>query len=209
MRVLDAQGNPEQKETKQGVQTVDAMPTMQYTEKNIDESRRKCTLSSVMVEMLVKQMSAELANHSLYRTFANYFDVEGLPKLATYWLGRAAEEYLHHEWIYKYLTTNDALFQYPPVPAIKVNIVNREIETTMGINKIVDQAQKEGDWATFQWLNGEDEDEGRLVKEQVEEESISRTILDMAREEGSWLRKQSTILAFYRNPDSLQPSRKA
>ena len=36
MRVLDAQGNPEQKETKQGVQTVDAMPTMQYTEKNID-----------------------------------------------------------------------------------------------------------------------------------------------------------------------------
>ncbi len=56
MRVLDAQGNPEQKETKQGVQTVDAMPTMQYTEKNIDESRRKCTLSSVMVEMLVKQM---------------------------------------------------------------------------------------------------------------------------------------------------------
>ena len=45
MRVLDAQGNPEQKETKQGVQTVDAMPTMQYTEKNIDESRRKCTLS--------------------------------------------------------------------------------------------------------------------------------------------------------------------
>lgn len=210
MRVLDAQGNPEQKETKQGVQTVDAM---RYTE--IDESRRKCTLSSVMVEMLVKQMSAELANHSLYRTFANYFDVEGLPKLATYWLGRAAEEYLHHEWIYKYLTTNDALFQYPPVPAIKVNIidrvmpfvatVDREIETTMGINKIVDQAQKEGDWATFQWLNGE----GRLVKEQVEEESISRTILDMAKEEGSWLRKQSTILAFYRNPDSLQPSRKA
>lgn len=30
--------------------------------------------------------------------------------------------------------------------------VDREIETTMGINKIVDQAQKEGDWATFQWL---------------------------------------------------------
>lgn len=54
MRVLDAQGNPEQKETKQGVQTVDAMPTMQYTEKNIDESRRKCTLSSVMVENVSK-----------------------------------------------------------------------------------------------------------------------------------------------------------
>ena len=133
-------------------------------------------------------------------------------------LGTLAEQQkLTDDALYERL--DDALFQYPPVPAIKVNIVNRvmpfaatvdrEIETTMGINKIVDQAQKEGDWATFQWLNGEDEDEGRLVKEQVEEESISRTILDMAREEGSWLRKQSTILAFYRNPDSLQPSRKA
>lgn len=219
MRVLDAQGNPEQKKTGQGVQTVDATPTMEYTEKNIDKRRRTCTLSSVMIEMLVKQMSAELANHSLYRTFANFFDVEGLPKLAIYWLGRAAEEYLHHEWIYKYLTTNDALFQYPSVPAIKVNItdrimpfaatVDREIETTMSINKIVDQAQKEGDWATFQWLNGEDEEEGRLVKEQVEEESISRTILDMAKEQATWLSKENAILEFYRNPESLQPSRKA
>lgn len=34
----------------------------------------------------------------------------------------------------------------------------------MGINKIVDQAQKEGDWATFQWLNGEDEDEEDSLK---------------------------------------------
>lgn len=219
MRVLDVHGNPEQKKTEQGMQTVDATPTMEYTEKNIDKRRRTCTLSSVMIEMLVKQMSAELANHSLYRTFANFFDVEGLPKLAIYWLGRAAEEYLHHEWIYKYLTTNDALFQYPSVPAIKVDItdrvmpfvatVDREIETTMSINKIVDQAQKEGDWATFQWLNGEDEEEGRLVKEQVEEESISRTILDMAREQATWLRKENAILEFYRNPESLQPSRKA
>ena len=207
MRVLDAQGNPEQKETKQGVQTVDAMPTMRYTEKTIDESRRKCTLSSVMVEMLVKQMSAELANHALYMTFANYFEVEGLPKLGIYWRGRAKEEYLHHSWIFEYLTENDALFQYPPVPPIKVDIVDRimpfaatvdrEIETTMSINKIVDQAQKEGDWATFQWLNGDDEDTGMLVKEQVEEESISRTILDMAREQATWLRKENAILDFY------------
>lgn len=217
MRILDKDGNPVQEQTSEGVQTVGAEPTMKYTEATIDKTRRECTLSSVMVEMLVKQMSAELANHSLYRTFANYFDVEGLPKLAIYWLGRAAEEYLHHEWIYKYLTTNDALFQYPYIPPINVDItdrvmpfaatVDREIQTTMSINKIVDQAVKEGDWATEQWLKGDDEDYGRLVREQVEEESISRTILDMAKEEGSWLRKQSTILAFYRNPDSKQPSR--
>lgn len=207
MRKLDKDGNPIQEVTSDGVQTVGAEPTMKYTERVIDTTRRKCPLSSVMIEMLVKQMSAELANHALYMTFANYFEVEGLPKLGIYWRGRAKEEYLHHLWIFEYLTENDALFQYPPVPPIKVDIVDRimpfaatvdrEIETTMSINKIVDQAQKEGDWATFQWLNGDDEDTGMLVKEQVEEESISRTILDMAREQATWLRKENAILDFY------------
>ena len=207
MRKLDAAGNPIQEKTPEGIKTVDTLPTMSYTEIVIDKSRRVCTLSTPMIEMLVKQMSAELANHSLYMTFSNYFEVEGLPKLGIYWRGRAAEEYLHHEWIYKYLTDNDALFQYPPVPAINVDItdrvmpfdatIDREIETTMSINKIVDQALKEADWATFQWLNGESEEEGRLVKEQVEEESISRTIADMAKEEASWLRKENSILDFY------------
>ena len=193
MRKLDKDGNPIQEVTSDGVQTVGAEPTMKYTERVIDTTRRKCPLSSVMIEMLVKQMSAELANHALYMTFANYFEVEGLPKLGIYWRGRAKEEYLHHSWIFEYLTENDALFQYMPFAAT----VDREIETTMSINKIVDQAQKEGDWATFQWLNGDDEDTGMLVKEQVEEESISRTILDMAREQATWLRKENAILDFY------------
>ena len=83
MRMLDVNGNPVQEKTEQGTQTASAIPTMQYTEKNIDKSRRTCPLSNTIVEMLVKQMSAELANHSLYMTFANYFEVEGLPKLGT------------------------------------------------------------------------------------------------------------------------------
>lgn len=208
MRKVDVHGNPVQEKTAEGIQTVEATPTMAFTEKTIDKSRRKCTLSIPMQEMLVKQMSAELANHSLYRTFANYFAVEGLAKLEEYWIGRSNEEYLHHEWIYKYLTDNDALFQYPVVPPIKIEIsdrvmpfdatVDREIETTMSINRIVDQAMKEGDWATFQWLNGNSEETGMLVKEQVEEESISRTIADIAREDASWLRKQAAILKFYK-----------
>lgn len=178
MRKLDKDGNPVQ-EVKEGeVKTVGANPTMLYTEKNIDKSRRECTISKPMIEMLVKQMSAELANHSLYRTFAVYFAVEGLTLLEEYYLNRASEEYLHHQWIYQYLSENDALFQYPPVPAINIDItdrvlpfaatVDREIETTLGIHKIVDQAQKEGDWATYQWLMGESATEGKLVKEQVE-----------------------------------------
>ena len=208
MRTLDERGNPIQVEEKdKGVITKGTEDTMTYTNKTIDKSRRTCTLSEEMIKMLVKQMSAELANHDLYRTFANYFAVEGLPKLEEYYLARAKEEYLHHDWIYKYLSENDAVFQYPPVPPINVDITNRimpfdatvdrEIETTMSINLIVDEAMKEKDWATFQWLHGTDNVSGMLVKEQVEEESISRTIADMAKEEASWLRKENAILDFY------------
>lgn len=168
----------EPKPATEEVRDTSVSPTMKMTEKKIDKSRRSCPLSQKIVEMLVKQMSAELSNHNLYRTFANYFNLQGLPKLETYYLARAEEEYKHHDWIYKYLATNDAEYQYPTVEAINVDInnrimpflatVDREIETTMDINKIVDQAKEEGDWATFNWLNGDDEDGGMLVKEQVE-----------------------------------------
>lgn len=69
----------------------------------------------------------------------------------------------------------------------------------MRINSIVKHVFEEGDYATFQWFMSEDTETGSLVKEQVEEESISRTILDMACEQASWLRKENAILDFYKN----------
>ena len=45
--------------------------------------------------------------------------------------------------------------------------VELEIETTKMIYDIVNQAGDEGDWATFNWLNGHSKDSGMLVNEQV------------------------------------------
>lgn len=177
--MYDSEGNPIQEKENNVTKTAGASGTLNQTEKNIKQetSRRKCPLSDKIIEMLVKQLGCEMANHNLYKTFANYFATEGLNKLEIYWNGRANEEMVHHNWIFDYLTENDASFQYPPIPAISIDIrsritpfeatVDREIETTLGINKIVDQALKEGDWATFQWLNGDSHDTGMLVKEQV------------------------------------------
>lgn len=185
--------------------------TMKATEKYIDKSRRVCTLSPEIQELLVRQLAAELENHNLYRTFANYFKCQGLPKLYDYFIDRSNEENNHHNWILWYLTYNDAEFQYPEIKAINVDITNRvipftatvdrEIETTMMINEIAAQALKEGDWATYQWLMGDDEEHGKLVMEQVEEESISRTIAEIAQEDTDWLTKQDTILSFYNGDD--------
>ena len=180
------------------------------------KARRKCTLSEEMIELLVYQMCHELENYIMYKTFAAYFYRNDLSKLGVYYDDRAGEENNHHLWIYNYLTECDAEFTYPQVPAINLDItdhvapfrmtVDKEIETTLGINQIVNRAAEEGDWATFNFLLGDDPKTGRLVREQREEESISRTILGMAEMEGSWLRKQNSILEFYRNPDAEAPN---
>lgn len=139
---------------------------------------RKCTISDKMKNMLIEQLAHEMYNHNLYKSFANFFSVRGLPRLEKYYQGRADEENLHHKWISDYLNEVDVEFTYPNIPAIKeqpkelidpfVLTVDKEIETTYYINAIVNQAAEEGDWQTFAWLNGDDEDRGRLVLEQVE-----------------------------------------
>ena len=168
---------------------------------------RKCTISDKMKSMLIEQLAHEMYNHNLYKSFANFFGVRGLPRLEEYYQGRAAEENLHHKWISDYLNEVDAEFTYPNIPAIKeqpkelidpfVLTVDKEIETTYYINIIVNQAAEEGDWQTFAWLNGDNEDRGRLVLEQVEEESLSRTVLDIASSDEPWRIKEHTILDFY------------
>lgn len=76
--------------------------------------------------------------------------------------------------------------------------VDREIETTGGINRIASQACKEGDWGTISFLNGNYSD-GKLIPEQIEEESISRTALDIMRMDASILRRQKEVYDFYFN----------
>lgn len=169
--------------------------------------RRICTLSDKMVELLVRQLQHELYNHNLYRTFANFYGTQGLAVLEQYYIKRAEEEKLHHDWIYGYLNENDAVFIYPEIPAIiekwEDNVkpfsltVDKEIETTGLIYDMVNQALSDNDWNTFNWLNGDDDKIGRLVQEQREEESISRTALDIAESDGSWLRKEKSIMNAY------------
>jgi ferritin len=194
---------------KTNTQTQDQITDARVAKTEVNVMKRRiCTLSDKMVELLVRQLQHELYNHNLYRTFANFYGTQGLAVLEQYYIDRAEEEKLHHDWIYGYLNENDAIFIYPEIPGIVEkwddNIkpfaltVDKEIETTGLIYDMVNQAVSDNDWATFNWLNGDDEKVGRLVQEQVEEESISRTALDIAEEEGSWLRKEKSIMNAYK-----------
>ena len=202
-------------ENEKTVQGNAANIELEKMNRTIDKNRRYCTIDESLAEMLVTQLGKELSNKHLYATFANFFETEGLPLLGEYFRKRSAEEELHHKWIFEYLCYNDVCFQYPAVGSINVDVKNRvepflltvdkEIETTMGINKIYEKAVELKDWATAGWLMGNGPIDGKLIPEQIEEESVSRTIADMAQEENaSWLIKQHSIFSFYNNYPNMK-----
>lgn len=172
----------------------------------IDKKRRTCTLSNAMIQILIKQIGHELQNRHIYMTFANYFKVQGLTKLYTYFHKRSEEENHHAQWIIDYLNTCDAQFSMPKITEAKLNIKNMEypfdvtvdleIYTTMCINEIVKLADSENDYATALWLRKP----GKLVEEQIEEERTSRVVANIAHMDTDWVTKQDSILEYY---DSL------
>ena len=166
-------------------------------------AQKDCRISEKIRKLLIEQISHELYNHNLYRSFANFYGVRGLSKLEKYYIKRAEEEKVHHDWIIDYLNEVDAPVSYPSVQEVTEKpenlfqsfdmTVEKEIETTKLISNIADVAVNEKDWQTFHWL------EKQLLTEQIEEESLSRTVRDMANMDASWLTKQDSILDFYEN----------
>lgn len=159
--------------------------------------RRIKTISDSVGKLLVEQISHELFNHNLYRTFANFFATEGITDLEAYYIKRAEEEYKHHRWIVDRLNEADYDFMYPSVPAVNVKIedfvdpfkqtVDKEIETTKLIFAIAEAAREEKDWQTVTWL------QEKLIPEQHEEESTSRTALDIMSNDASIFRKAKEV----------------
>ncbi|MDR2873335.1 MAG: hypothetical protein LBV42_01085 [Methanobrevibacter sp.] len=174
-------------------------------DKKVLKERREQSIKPKTVKLLVEQIAHELYNHNLYRTFANYFAVKGLHKLEQYYVSRANEEITHHQWIVDRLNYADVRYKYPEVPAVDaviddeestfVQTVDKEIETTLLIYKIVEAAEQEKDWETVKWL------QDTLVDEQTEEEHISRKFLKIARQDTDWVTKEDYILSEYESGD--------
>ena len=162
-------------------------------------NRKLCLISPAIGEMLVKQLAHELKNFNLYMSFANYYAVEGYPKIEEYWRSRAQEEMRHHEWCFKYLTDADYKFNYTLIEENKEVFsdiitpfkltVDREIETTNMICKIHEAALAEKDYMTAYWLLDP------LLKEQVEEENTSRMALAIIEEDSDIYLRSKEILS--------------
>lgn len=156
-------------------------------------------MSTTVGDLLVKQLSHELKNFNLYNSFANYFSLEGIVDLEKYYTKRAHEEKLHHKWIFNYLTDADYRIIYTTTPINEEQIVDswlapfkatvdREIETTQLIYTIYEAAIAEKDFMTASWLYE------KLIKEQIEEESISRMAVSIIEIDGDIFNKAEAIL---------------
>lgn len=164
-------------------------------------NRRITLLSPEITNLIVKQIGHELSNYTIYMSFAAYFARLGYTNLEEYYRKRANEEYNHHLWCVNYLIEADANFVYPAIEGVSekftaknlidpfILTVEREIETTQLIYTIKKLAESQDDFMTVTWLFE------HLVKEQVEEENLSRMVQSIAeQEETPWLEKAKAIL---------------
>ena len=162
----------------------------------------KEVISKEIKDLLTNQLQHEMKNHNLYKMFALFYNSKGLFKMEDYYTKRAFEELKHYNWIQEYLIDCDVAIPSDLLIPVNDNIINsleqpisdtvdREIETTQLICKIADQAVKESDWKTFNFLNK------NLIPEQVEEEKLSRNILKITTIDTDWLNKEDFVSDYY------------
>lgn len=168
----------------------------------IEETNNEKIISSEIEKLLLLQLEHEMKNHNLYKMFSLYYNEQGYSKLCLYYIKRAKEEMNHYNWIQNYLLdcdvclkedlkipTNDNKIKDLKSPF--VDTVEREVETTKLIYKIVDAAVKESDWKTFNFLHQD------LIPEQIEEEKLSRAVLKLISCDTDWFTKQDNVLELY------------
>ena len=171
-------------------------------ETNNEKTNNEKIISSEIEELLLLQLKHEMQNHNLYKMFSLYYNEQGYFKLSSYYSKRAQEELNHYNWIQSYLHDCDICLKEDlqiPINDNKIkdlkspfiDTVEREVETTKMIYKIVDVAVKESDWKTFNFLHKD------LIPEQIEEERLSRTALKIISCDTDWSSKQDSILELY------------
>jgi ferritin len=162
-------------------------------------NRKLKLVSEEIGNLLVKQLSHEQKNANLYYSFANYFSLEGIVALETYYRKRAKEEQNHHDWIETYLSAGDFRIIYPivevnPEQEVKsliepfISTVEREIQTTQMLYAIYELAISQKDYMTASWLFE------KLIKEQIEEENTSRMARVIMEMDGDIFIKASEVL---------------
>ncbi len=138
-------------------------------------------ISDKMEKLLNTQMTTEAYQAQVYLSYASWAEVNSFTGIATFLYGHMHEEREHMFKILKYINdrggeTKIEAIKAPPANPENVGdclkkILKHEMDNSKEIDKIVDLAHEEKDWATFnfgQWF----------VREQIEEETLINDIID-------------------------------
>lgn len=138
-------------------------------------------LAAAMGKALNKQMTTEAYQAQVYLSYASWAEVNSYAGIASFLYKHMEEERDHMFKFLKYINNRGGKAKIEAIkapPADPKNIedclqkaLKHEIENSKAIDKIVNMAYKEKDWATFnfgQWF----------VKEQIEEETLINDLID-------------------------------
>lgn len=141
-------------------------------------------ISEKMLELFERQIAHEASNANLYFKIASVLRNIGLESLAKFFDEQAEGEYSHKKILINYLCARNVNFAMLEIPEMDyefsgfinlgVTYHSREVLTTEMIKEMTHLALMEGDDLTYQHLME------TLIKEQIEEEDLSRTFLDNA-----------------------------
>ncbi|WP_432670425.1 ferritin [Flavobacterium sp. SM2513] len=138
-------------------------------------------ISDNMEQLLNKQMTREAYQAQVYLSYGSWAEVNSFGGIATFLYKHSNEEREHMFKFLKYINDRGGSATIEAIAAAPVNpknigeclnaILQHEIDNSKEIDKIVNLAHEEKDWATFsfgQWF----------VKEQIEEESLIKDVID-------------------------------
>lgn len=138
------------------------------------------TLDKKMVDLINKQINAELYSSYLYLEFSNYFEEKGLNGFANWYMIQAKEEMAHAMMIYVYMHDHEGKVELQEIDKPEgtyqddLQVLNAALEhekyVTGLINNIVFAARDLNDLRTehfFAWF----------VNEQAEEEATAKDLI--------------------------------
>ena len=138
-------------------------------------------ISDKMEKLLNTQMTTEAYQAQVYLSYASWAEVNSYGGIATFLYGHMQEEREHMFKILKYINdrggkTKVEAIKAPPADPKDLGdclqeILKNEIDNSEKIDKIVNLAHEEKDWATFNFGQ-------YFVKEQIEEETLINEVID-------------------------------
>ncbi len=134
-----------------------------------------------VLKALNKQLNFEFYTSNVYLQMSAWASKEGFDGCANFLAAHSREELQHMYKIFDYVNNRGCLAKVDSIPAPKGDFSNivelfnslleQELEATKEINALAALAFKEGDLATFNFLQW-------FISEQTEEESLIHHILD-------------------------------